>query len=178
MKMHLNDGKRDVEDVEVSLKEALGEIGKHPPCSEEVDSFIGFTRNEEEICQFVRFGEDDWLIDVPINEKGECCKYTMQADHLTTSAVREVLIRFFGGGEKWKDGLKLHRNWLGFWNRGTIIDASWLAIGAFLLFVITYVVHLPPVAFYIALGLDALVLILSVHLFIDDVWVWLEERGK
>jgi len=42
MKMYLNDGKRDVDEVEVSLADALEEIDKHPPCGDKISSYIGF----------------------------------------------------------------------------------------------------------------------------------------
>lgn len=180
VKMFLNDGVRDVDNVEVGLKEALEEMGTLPPHSDKINSFIGFERGEEEICQFIKFGEDDWLIDTPIIKK-EICKYTMQADHLTIEQVKVVVIRFFGGGDDWKDVLMWHKNRLGFWNQDTSIDGAWAVVGVSL-FIILYAIPLASVYFYPALVLDVVILILSGQLLISDVREWVEggetNKGK
>jgi len=61
---------------------------------------IGFINERDEAIQFIRFEEDDWLIDVPILQD-EKYVYSLQ-DDINHSLVKEITIRFFQDKE-WKN---------------------------------------------------------------------------
>lgn len=66
MKYYKNDAEKNSEDKEISLDFALEEIDKE---STNKDNFIGFTNENGETIQFIRGGEDDWLIDFQLLKK-------------------------------------------------------------------------------------------------------------
>lgn len=107
LRFYKDDGKEYISaeaPKEVTLEIALTEIDK---LSTIEGNFIGFTGEKEETIQFVRFEENAWLIDVPINEKGTY-SYSLQDDDLTTERVKDVVRRFFVN-ENWKSSLNLRK---------------------------------------------------------------------
>lgn len=99
MKMYKDDGKEYIpadSPTEINLREALREIEEFP-ISEE--GFIGFINERDESIQFIRFDEDDWLIDVPFLEN-EKYAYSLQ-DDIDHSLVKEITTRFF-----WRKGME------------------------------------------------------------------------
>lgn len=111
MKFFKEDGKEYISGdspKEVTLEVALKEIDKLPMVE---GNFIGFINEKEETIQFIRFEENNWLIDVPIFEK-DAYSCSLQDDDLTTEKVKEIVRKFFSG-ENWKslcDLRKLERN--------------------------------------------------------------------
>jgi len=100
LKYYKDDGKDYIDAAkpkEVTMEAAFQEVDKLPTTE---DNFIGFVNEKEETIQFVRFEEDDWLIDVPIIEKNEF-SYSLQDSDLTTEKVKEIVKEFFLG-ENWQ----------------------------------------------------------------------------
>ena len=108
MKFYKSDGKEDVSPEspkEVTLKIAFTEIDKIPLVDDVDDSFIAFVNQKEETIQFVRFEEDDWVVDVPIFENG-IFSYSLGDEHLTTEKVKDI-VKKFSLNEDWRSSLNL-----------------------------------------------------------------------
>lgn len=100
MKYFKNDAEENSEDKEISLDFALKEIDKE---SKNEGNFIGFTNENGETIQFIREGEDDWLIDFPTPEKEYVA---LQDSGLTTEKVKEI-VKMFSLNQNWRSLCKL-----------------------------------------------------------------------
>jgi hypothetical protein len=101
MKYYKNDGKEYIDGrkpKEITLEAALQEIENLPYTVR--DNFIGFINEKGETIQFPRYERDNWLIDVPVFEKGKYA-YSLNDNGLTTEKVKEVVKKFFSG-ENWQ----------------------------------------------------------------------------
>jgi hypothetical protein len=97
MKFYKEDGKENIgstKPLDITLETALKEIESLP---EVEGNFIGFINDEEETIQFVRF-DDEWLIDVPVIEKGKYA-YSLQDSGLSTGTVNSITKAFFIGDD-------------------------------------------------------------------------------
>lgn len=106
MKMYKDDGKERIPSDnprEVNLKEALREVDKFSTVE---GNFVGFINEKEETIQFVRFEEDQWLIDVPIFQDGKFL-YSLQ-DEIKYSQVKGIVTNF-SEGKEWKNLCNLRR---------------------------------------------------------------------
>ncbi len=95
MKYYKDDGKEHIEGTkpkEISLADALEEIGKFPTVE---GNFIGFVNEKDETVQFIKDGEDSWLIDVPVMKNGEFA--SLQDSDLKTEKVQAIVKKFFAG---------------------------------------------------------------------------------
>ena len=99
MKYFKNDKEKSIPS-EVILDFALKEID----ITKQTD-FIGFINEKEETIQFIRGGEDDWLIDVPVLEKGEYA-YSLHDCGLKTEKVKEI-VKEFCLNQDWRSLCKL-----------------------------------------------------------------------
>jgi len=85
--------------------------------------------------------------------------------------VRQVVIKFFAGGDGWKEGLKLHKNSFGFWNKNTIGGFGAICFG----FSITYLtvnhifIHLSLHYLPVILFLSAIIIALGAVLVIEEL---------
>jgi len=106
MRMYKDDGKEGIppdNSKEINLEEALREIDRFPTVE---GNFIGLINEKEEIIQFVRLGEDEWMIDVPVNQDGKFL-YSLQ-DEIEHSVVRKIVTRF-SQVKEWKNLCHLKR---------------------------------------------------------------------
>jgi len=90
-------------DMKVTLEEALTEVDKFPIVE---GSFLGFFNERNETIQFIRFRQDQWLIDVPVLKGGKYV-YSLQ-DEVKHSQVKEIVTRFFQGKD-WKSLCNLRK---------------------------------------------------------------------
>lgn len=107
MRFFKDDGKERIDadsPKEVTLEFVLAEIDRLPT----EDSFLGLVNEKDEIIQFVRFEEDGWLIDVPVEDEEGNYSYSLQDDDLTTEKVKAIIKRFFVG-ENWKSLCNLRK---------------------------------------------------------------------
>ena len=99
MKYYKNAGKAYIDGNKpeaITLETALQEIDKLPFTVK--DNFIGFVTEKGETIQFPRYAKDNWLIDVPVFENGKY-SYSLNDRELTTEKVKEIVKRFFLGGD-------------------------------------------------------------------------------
>jgi hypothetical protein len=109
MKYYKNDGKECIDGrkpKEITLEVALQEIENLPFTVR--DNFIGFINEKGETIQFPRYEKDNWLIDVPVIEKGRFACSLNDSD-LTTEKVKEIVKKFFLG-ENWQSLCNLKRS--------------------------------------------------------------------
>ncbi len=95
MKYFTNSTEKSSEDKEISLDFAFKEIDKE---STNEGNFIGFTDDNGETIQFIREGEDNWLLDVPTPEKEYVA---LQDSGLTTEKVKEI-VKLFSLNQNWR----------------------------------------------------------------------------
>ena len=59
---------KDTDNKKVNLKKALIFIDKTISAKEDGEGFIGFIKENKEFIQFIRVDEDEWNLDIPIQE--------------------------------------------------------------------------------------------------------------
>ncbi|MFP3952003.1 MAG: hypothetical protein ACLFVP_07710 [Candidatus Bathyarchaeia archaeon] len=95
----MDDGEKYIPDdkpKEVNLEDAIKELNRFPTFE---GNFIGFYNNKGETLQFVRFYENEWLIDVPVVKDGNYA-YSLQ-DTITHSKVIDIMNQF-SQDKEWK----------------------------------------------------------------------------
>jgi len=100
MKMYMDDGKKTIPDdeaEEVDLEEAIKEMYRFPTEDSFEGNFIGFHNTQGDTIQFVRFSENEWLVDVPVLKDGKY-SHSLQ-DTITHSKAIEILKQFYQGKE-------------------------------------------------------------------------------
>ena len=95
MKFYKDDGKKFISSEKsqlIELDSFLIELEKLP--SSYQGNFIGLINNKAEAIQFIRFGENEWMIDIPVLDEG-IFVYSLQDDSLTTEKVKEITKKYF-----------------------------------------------------------------------------------
>jgi hypothetical protein len=59
---------KDTDNKQVNLKKALIFIDKTITAKEDGEGFIGFIKKNKEFIQFIRVDEDEWNLDIPIQD--------------------------------------------------------------------------------------------------------------
>lgn len=101
LKFYKDDGKESISGdspKEISLDTFLKEVENIPQSY--TDNFIGLINDKDETIQFVRLGQDTWLIDVPVLQGGAYL-YSLEDGNLTTEKVKQISRNFYSGTD-WK----------------------------------------------------------------------------
>jgi hypothetical protein len=77
--------------IAVSLAKVIIEIDNLPASYE--GNFLGVMNTKDETIQFIRFEEDEWLIDVPVSEDG-FYSHSLHDENITTATVKAIVHRF------------------------------------------------------------------------------------
>lgn len=97
------------EKLEVTLEIALKVIEQFPPQkSSGESSFVGFSNKNNETIRFIRFEENDWLIDYPVFEGGKYV-HSLQDEGLSKEKVKQIVEKF-SNEEDWKSLCNLEIN--------------------------------------------------------------------
>ena len=85
------------EDQEVTLGEAFNHIDQVPTNETSTDAFIGFVNEKEEVIQFLRYTDNAWLLDIPVQDS-HTRKWNhelVQLEGISTAIVKRVIEVFF-----------------------------------------------------------------------------------
>lgn len=86
-----------IDDHAVSLTEAFHYIDETPTRIHSPDAFIGFVNENEEVIQFLRYTNDDWLFDIPLQDSKsrKWNNQLLQLENISTTVVKRIVELFF-----------------------------------------------------------------------------------
>lgn len=85
------------EERQVTLEEALDFLRSFPTGEKTVENFIGFVRENNDTIQFVHVTQDEWFLDIPLQDPSTQTwnKITLQLENVSTAAVNRIISHFF-----------------------------------------------------------------------------------
>lgn len=88
-------------DLEITLGESFNYIDQVPTNEVSTEAFIGFVNENEEVIQFLRYSDDEWLFDIPLQDP-TTKKWTnvlLQLDDINTALVKRIVENFFADND-------------------------------------------------------------------------------
>ena len=86
-----------INDQPVSLSEAFSYIEEIPTNEFSTEAFIGFVNEKEEVIQFMRYTENSWLFDIPLQDAKtkQWNNQLLQLEGIPTTLVKRIVENFF-----------------------------------------------------------------------------------
>ncbi len=85
------------EDLEISLADSFTSIDQVPTNEKSTEAFIGFVNENKGVIQFLRYLDDEWLLDIPLqeNETKNWTNTLLQFERISTALVKRIVETFF-----------------------------------------------------------------------------------